>query len=416
MSLVFVGADFFDAPQTLLDAGEKHSDQLREKLRQLGPQIEGFVVLATCNRIEIYADTQNVPTALQLIISDVAEVLGESSEKIAQVFRVLSDAAAVRHLFSVTAGLESMVMGEAQIAGQVRASFAKSQRDGVTTKRLNLLFQRAQRVSKKIWSTTDVGQSGRSIAHTALDLAQQSLPLLPPKSVLIIGTGAYARVAVAALKKMGVGEILVFSRSGRAEQFAASHGLTPITEGDLPGVIATVDIIFSASGQHGNVLTSELVRRSLSDRVGSSELVIIDVALSLDVDPRVASLTGCTLISLDTLRMHAPRQHSETLRQVDEMLSRETVEFEAEESARAIDPVVSALRIHINEHIEREIREFQRQAGPLNFEDASRRIANAILHTPSVRAKELASQGQHGEYLRAVQVLFGLEVALHESP
>lgn len=416
MALVFVGADFFDAPQNLLDRAEKSSTMVREALSDPRLGLDGVVVLATCNRCEVYAEAPDVAVAFRHIIAVLAEVFDSTPEHIGQIFRVLSGSAVTRHLFAVTAGLESMVVGEAEIAGQVRSAFAASTQKGRTTKRLNLLFQRAQRVSKKIWSTTDIGRSGRSIARTALQLAQEYLGGEAPQNVVVIGTGAYARVVVSALKKLGVPEISVFSRSRRAEHFAMVHGIHAIPANGLNSAIARAEVIVSASGQHGFVLMPADVSKALEGRTPPAPLVIIDVALSLDVDPRVQNVEGCTLISLETLRENTPREHSDTLRHVENLVDRETKEFDAEERAREIDPVVSALRLHINRSISKEIEAFERQSGSVNLDEASRRIANAILHTPSIRAKELARLGQQSEYLRAVELLFGLEVVLHDAP
>jgi len=416
MALVFVGADFFDAPQNLLVRAEQGVATLREALRNPFVGLNGVVVVATCNRCEVYADAADVGTAFRNIVAVLGEVLDTNPRHIGQIFRVLSDSAVTRHLFSVTAGVESMVMGEAEIAGQVRSAFAHAQDQGSTTKRLNLLFQRAQRVSKKIWSTTDIGRSGRSIAHTALRLAETYLGSADSRAVVLIGTGAYARVVISALKKLSIDDISVFSRSGRADHFASVHGIHALGAHSLDSALARADLVVSASGQHGFVLTPDDISRALEARSPPTSLVIIDVALSLDVDPRVQGVEGCALISLQTLRDNTPREHSSTLRHVEDLVDRETEAFNSEERGREIDPIVTALRHHIKASISKEVAAFEGQRGPINLEEASRRIANAILHTPSVRAKELASQGQHTEYLRAVEVLFGLEVRLHDAP
>lgn len=413
MTLVFVGADFCDAPQSLLESAERGADAVRDTLAALTDIIHGVVVVATCSRAEVYVDTSDVPQALDQIISSLSENLGESPEMIGQVFRVLTGPTVARHLFAVTAGLESMVIGEAEIAGQVRSALAVSQRNACANKTLNRLFQSAQRVSKKVWANTEIGRSGRSIIHTALAIAEERLEGHQPRSALVIGTGAYSRVIVAALKKRGLGSIRVFSRSGRAPEFAASHNIGPVSGEELPGVLAEVDFVISASGQHGYVLSPDTVRDSLVLRHRSAPLTLIDVALSPDIDPRVALLEDCTLIALETLRQKIPQKHSESILEADVIIDRAAADFDTEEKAREMDPIVTALRSHINDRVEHELRSIQGGTGEfrdINLEKAGRRIANAILHTPSVRAKELAMHGQQEEYLRAVNLLFGLEV------
>jgi len=419
MTLVFVGTDFCDAPQSLLEASERRADAVRDALAAVTDIIDGVVVVATCSRAEVYVDTSDVSQALDHIISRLSENLGETPEMIGQVFRVLTGPAVARHLFAVTAGLESMVIGEAEIAGQIRSALAVSQHNAHANKTLNRLFQCAQRVSKKVWASTDIGRSGRSIIHTALALAEKRLEGHQPRTALVIGTGAYSRVIVAALKKRGLKSIRVFSRSGRAHDFAASHNIEAITGDELLDVLAEVDFVISASGQHGYVLNPDTVQDALTRRRHSAPLTLIDVALSPDIDPRVTLLEGCTLIALETLRQNIPPQHSESIREADVIIDREAAQFDAEERAREMDPIVTALRSHINERIEHELRSIQGGIGEfqdINLEKAGRRIANAILHTPSVRAKELAVHGQQDEYLRAVNLLFGLEVHHRGAP
>jgi glutamyl-tRNA reductase len=419
MTLVFVGTDFCDAPQSLLEASERRADAVRDALAAVTDIIDGVVVVATCSRAEVYVDTSDVSQALDHIISSLSENLGETPEMIGQVFRVLTGPAVARHLFAVTAGLESMVIGEAEIAGQIRSALAVSQHNAHANKTLNRLFQCAQRVSKKVWASTDIGRSGRSIIHTALALAEERLEGHQPRTALVIGTGAYSRVIVAALKKRGLKSIRVFSRSGRAHDFAASHNIEAITGDELLDVLAEVDFVISASGQHGYVLSPDTVQDALTRRRHSAPLTLIDVALSPDIDPRVTLLEGCTLIALETLRQNIPPQHSESIREADVIIDREAAQFDAEERAREMDPIVTALRSHINERIEHELRSIQGGIGEfqdINLEKAGRRIANAILHTPSVRAKELAVHGQQDEYLAAVNLLFGLEVHHRGAP
>jgi glutamyl-tRNA reductase len=148
-------------------------------------------------------------------------------------------------------------------------------------------------------------------------------------------------------------------------------------------------------------------------------LTLIDVALSPDIDPRVALLDECTLIALETLRQEIPQKHSESIREADIIIERAAAEFETEEKAREMDPIVTALRSHINDRVEHELRSIRGgtdEFPDINLEKAGRRIANAILHTPSIRAKEYAVHGQQEEYLRAVNLLFGLEVHHRGAP
>lgn len=303
---MFLGADFVDAPLTLLEKVESAADRVAAAVADSPDAVSGVVTVLTCNRAEFYLDTPSPDSALPWLIDSIAHASDLSPTEVAQVFRVLTGGSVVRHLFAVTSGLESMVVGESEITGQIRRSFADAHARGLTTARLNRLFQHAQQVAKNVAGTTGVGRSGRSIIHTALDLVNAGQTHSDPGPALIVGTGAYARVVTMALKKRGVTDIWVYSRSGRAPVFASQHGVEPVTTDQLEWALTKAEWVISASGQPGYALTANHLHRALSTRQSSRPLWVIDVALSPDVDPAAASLEGCELVTLETLRTHNP--------------------------------------------------------------------------------------------------------------
>ncbi|BDQ00789.1 glutamyl-tRNA reductase [Aquiluna sp. KACHI24] len=412
MALAFIGTDFHDTPLADLERLERRADQIRDRLIAPDSPLSGAVVLATCNRFEVYFETEAFHGGLDFAIAQVAAELHVAPDTASSLLKVLYGPSLVQHLYAVASGLESMIVGEAEISGQVKRALTHSRSVGQTTSSLERLFQTASAVSKQVSSQTGIGASGRSIVSTALELAQQKIGNLLGKRALIIGTGAYARVVSAALKNLGLANISVFSRSGRARQFALSHELTPVTNEQLDLEMARADLVVSASGSRGFAVDLDLAQRVRLLREGNG-LLFIDVSLSRDVAPEVELVPGFEIIDLETLRLKAPAEHIDAVISAQEIVREAVTEFENEQKSRAADPVIAALRAHVGLWVEQEVEAVRRKSGPEAAKDVERslhRVTNAILHTPSVKVKDLAKDGNHDDYLNAVKLLFGLEL------
>ncbi|MBE9927886.1 glutamyl-tRNA reductase, partial [Cellulosimicrobium cellulans] len=214
--------------------------------------ITGAVVLATCNRFELYLDV-DAPldgTGVQHATEHVARMVAEASGvEVAQAlasFRTRAGTEVAEHLFAVASGLDSMVVGEREIAGQVKRALETAHADGVTSSTLELLFQTASRTSKKVSTQTTLGGAGRSVVALGLDLAAAELPPWPQVRAVLIGTGSYAGASLAALRALGCDDVRVYSQSGRAEEFAAARGVEAVT--DLVAALEDADLVVSCSG------------------------------------------------------------------------------------------------------------------------------------------------------------------------
>ena len=209
---ILVGADFHDAPLSFLEAGELRSEALRQRLASQSEVLAGSVVVSTCHRLEVYAETTDLYPALDAIVASLAETLDQSVAVTGRIFRVLYESSVTRHLFSVASGLEAMVVGETEITGQIRRSVDRAREQGTLTPGLIRLFDRAISASKRVHTDTGINDSGRSLIDAALDVANGTLP--PPHQVraLIIGTGAYARVVRAGLARRGVTDMWCIRR------------------------------------------------------------------------------------------------------------------------------------------------------------------------------------------------------------
>lgn len=411
MTVILIGANYRNLPLADLEKLESAADQIRtglfnDKSDQHG--IDGAVVVSTCNRFEIYLDTDDVSRATNHARQAIKEAVGFSDEFIQANLIQMTDAAAIDHLFRVTAGLESMVVGEAEIAGQIKRSLTDTHELGHTSRITEALFQRAALVSKKVTTETGLGAAGRSLITVALGLVKQRHFNLKEKKVLVIGTGAYARVVIAALNREAVGEIFVYSTSGRAELFSQNHPTTPISSDQLLHTLRNIDLLVACSGTLGTTL--QFVH--LTD-IPQEILPVIDLALSPDVDKSVRSLPGVTVIDLEEIHRHAPVEHLATIKSAEAIIKAAVREFQQDLAARANDPLVRALRSHVNEIVDQEVERVRLKSGneiAQQVERSLQLVTKTIFHRPTVHARSTAIAGEHDQYQKAIELLFGLEV------
>jgi glutamyl-tRNA reductase len=412
VTLVLIGGSHHELSLSNLEILERNVDLIRERLftaETLGQGINGGVLVSTCNRFEAYLDIERFHDAIDCAINIIAEVSGINFDECRELLSVSIGSAVTEHLFSVAAGLESMIVGEAEIAGQVRAAFKKAQVEKSTTSGIELLFQRAAAVSKKVATSTDLGAAGRSIVTVALDLVEQRHGSLRDKRPLLLGTGAYARVVVAALQKYHCGEIGVFSSSGRAHTFSQTHGTVSINSEDLAHAIGNSDLIVACSGSKNHLLYSS----TFSARTAAMPIIpIIDVALTSDLAPDVKNLHFTDVIDLEIIRMNAPGEHEEAIERARAIVKMTAAEFEKMQLSRSIDPTITLMRAHVEQLIDSEIERVRTRSGSEIAEEVSHslhRVTNALLHTPSVRARSLTRTENQEEYRRAIQLLFGID-------
>lgn len=380
------------------------------------PPVAGAVVLATCNRFELYldiVDPADVDTARAAASASVAARSGYSVDRVSAILRPATGSAVPRHLFAVASGLESMVVGEREIAGQVRRALTAARRDGTTSSDLEGLFQAASRTSRAVEARTGLGSAGRSVVGVALDLVEDTLPAWGDVRCLLIGTGSYAGASLAALKARGCGRVEVFSASGRAGQFAAQRGVDAATS-DLEASLADVDLVVACSGASGAVLDAAALERSrVTSPAGAAPrpLAVVDLALRRDVDPHVGELPGVRLVSLTTVAEHAPDEHSAAVEVARALVDEQAATYEVERRTREWNPPVVAARRHVLEEL----------AGAVDgLDDAAaralRRKVRAALHGPTVRARAAAREGDMAAYAVALAELADVDVAVAGAP
>lgn len=356
--------------------------------------IDGAVVLSTCNRFEVYVDS-----TLRDVVPAVAEAASLDVGTLREHSSVFQGEDAARHLFSVASGLESVVVGEEEISGQVGRALSAARINGVASSSLERLFQAAAKTSRGVKSRTAISVAGRSLVRLALELAASRFGDWSDLNVLLVGSGRYAATTVAALRERGASSIAVFSPSGRGATFAARHGLR--AAGDLRIALAGADLVVTCTSHEGYVIAAE----NLDDR---HRTFVIDLGLPRNVNPDVTTLDGVELLDLETISLHAPLEELSSTQDAREIVGDAASAFAAE---AAIAPAVVALREHVLAVLAVELE--RRPAKP-ETEAALRHFAGVLLHGPSVRARELAVEGRSDDVALALDALF--DVRLDGTP
>jgi glutamyl-tRNA reductase len=415
VALVLIGASHHNLALSKLELLEREASQIRDRLFSPAKTgISGGVLVATCNRFEVYFETEIFHSTVDYVLSTISEISGLGADQTNQSLQVSAGFSVVEHLFAVASGLDSMIVGEAEIAGQVRTAFTHAQKEKTTSPLLEQLFQRAMATSKIVTSSTGLGDAGRSIVDVALNIVESRYGAVAGKSAIVLGTGAYARVAVAALQRRGCSAISIYSASGRARQFSQTHNSIAISHDGLADAIANTDLVVGCSGNATCILNAELVQAAR----GGKFLPMIDLALSSDFASDVRALETVDVIDLDVVRINAPKEHGEEIEQANDIVQKAVVKFENEQSARTMDPAIAAMRSHVGILIDLEVKRVRDRAGDevaADVEFSLHRVTNALLHTPSVRARSLVRDGDQKDYRSAIQVLFGIDVETPED-
>jgi glutamyl-tRNA reductase len=430
VSVLVVGLSHKSAPVATLERAAVSGDTLTKLLRdvvQAEPVAEAFVV-STCNRVEVYADVDRFHAGVNAICELLARHCGMPPHELTQHLYVHYEDRAVSHLLAVAAGLDSMVVGEDQILGQVRVAVKLAAEHGTAGRVLSELGRLALRTGKRARTETGIGRAGLSLLSAAVDLAAARLgpaaqgpDALAGRAVLIVGAGSMSGLAAATAARSGAASIVVANRTrSHAERLAASVGTTAtrITGlADLPAAIAAADVVISCTGAAGPVITRDTVSAALGARQAPGPLVIMDLAMPRDVEPAAAGLPGVVLIGMDELGEHATAVREDDVAAVRAILEAELAAYQSAMDAARVAPTVVALRAKAAKVVDAELA---RLAGRLSADGLSghaldeiaqtvRRVVDKLLHAPTVRVKELAGSPGGEEYAAALRVLFDLD-------
>lgn len=415
MSVLVVGVSHRSAPVTLLEQVTVGIGDTIGVLTELTTgAVAEAVVLATCNRVEVYADTSGFHAGVDAVSDLLSRRSGVPLEELSKHLYVHWEGQAVLHLFEVACGLDSMVMGESQILGQLRRSYAAA---GAGVGRvLHELFQRALHVGKRAHSETGLDEAGQSLVSVGLEHAVAAVGPLPGRHVLLVGAGSMGALAGATLRRAGVGEVVVANRTAaNAARLATSLDGRGVGLDGLEDALQHADVVVSSTGATGTVISFEVVEAAVARR-GGRPLAFLDLALPRDVDPVVRALPGVTLVDLASLQeVLASTRAGAGVEAARVIVTEEVGEFLASQQASRVAPTVVALRSRAEEVVAAELTRLSGRLPRLGdreraeVEQAVRRVVQTLLHTPTVRVKELTDAPEGLSYADALRELFGLD-------
>ena len=421
MPIVVVGLNHKTAPIDTLERLSISADDLPKALHQLCTyeHVLESAVLSTCNRIEVYAVVSKFHGGAQDIRNFFAEFCHVAPEDFTDHLYTYHDDGAVRHLFRVAAGVDSMVVGESEILGQVRRAHQVAEEEGSAHRVLGAAFRQSFRVGKRARTETAVGRNPVSISSAAVELAKRAFSdgTLDGKEIVIVGAGKMGRLAADALTSSGARKVTVVNRTEeRAQALADALDVDSMPLERLEEAIRGADILICSTTAPQPVVGKELVVHAMEGR--DRELFIVDIAVPRDVDPAVAEVEGVILRDIDDLRGVVDSGIGSRLGEiskVEDILSEELEHFLAWERTGEIAPTIAALVSKADEVRRAEIELLKRKAPGLTqeqidaIEHLSRRIVSKLLHVPISTAKEVSSSKQGYLYLNALRGLFKLD-------
>jgi glutamyl-tRNA reductase len=394
-----------DLAQLALDASA--SAKLAEQLID-SEHIDEAVVLSTCNRTELYASVSRFHGALDDATQALAEIAGLRPGELRSLCAVFFDEGAVAHTFSVASGLDSLVVGESQILGQVKAALTLSQAHETVGTVLNSLFQQAIRVGKRVHTETGIGAAGRSLISAAYRLLTDELGALDGQRVLVVGAGAMAGLAARTAATDGAMVTCANRTLARAERLAEAVGGKAVPLADLPQALAETDVLVTCTG-------ARTLTIGVDDLAGTPVRGIVDVALPADVAPEVTA-HGVCLVNLDRLVTDQPDSASaQEIEDARDLVRDEVASFLGLRRAAQVAPTVVALRSMASAVVAGELRRLEARLPQLDdhereqIQRSMRRIVDKLLHTPTVRVQELSAEPDAVDYAAALRVLFALD-------
>jgi glutamyl-tRNA reductase len=436
MSVLVVGLSHKSAPVPTLERAVVTGDTLGKLLRDVfhADGVAGSLVVSTCNRVEVYAEVEKFHGGVSAICELLARHAAVPLPELTPHLYVHYEDRAVQHLLSVACGLDSMVIGEGQILGQVRLALRLAGEQGTLGRALSDLGSLALRAGKRAHAETGIDRAGASMVSVGLDAAAQHLRGAPPGtqpapaaplaglSVLVVGAGSMSSLAVATAARMGAARLVVANRSAsRAQRLAASVPATVTAAAAdlvrLSAEIAAADLVVSCTGAPGHVITADTVRAALASRAPAGRpLVLLDLALPRDVDPAAAGLRGVSVIGLEEVRQ-GPHlgAHEEDVAAVRRIVAEELAAQVSADRAARVAPTVVALRAKAAEVVDAELARLAGRVPGLDararreIAQSMRRIADKLLHAPTVRVKELAGSPGGDSYEAVLRVLFDLD-------
>jgi glutamyl-tRNA reductase len=421
MAILALGISYRRAPVDLLDRLAFTDEDYAKAYRRLLDEeaIGEAVILSTCNRVEVYADVNAYHGGFVALKRLLSEARGIEPEAIAEPLYSHYEDAAAEHLFTVAAGLDSMVLGEPQILSQVREAHRRAEGEGATNHVLTGLFHAAARAGRRVRSETGVGAAPDAIVEAGADLADEELGGLEGSRAVVVGAGHMAALAVKHLRARGVGPVRVLNRSlerarALAERTSAEHGHLS----ELRPALEDADLVVSATGAAGIVVDTDDVAGAMRDRP-DRPMFLLDLAVPRDVEPTAGELAGVRVVDIAGLRETLEGRTVEVANEIakaHEIVAEELHRFSIRQRSEKLAPVIRALRQRGDRVMASEQERFRRELSTLTpdereaVEALARGIVSKLLHDPIVRLKERSTPGTEESQARTLADLFGIEL------
>jgi glutamyl-tRNA reductase len=418
MSVLVVGLSHRTAPVSLLEKAALASEAQAKLLTDVAASdhVTEALVLSTCNRVEVYADVDKFHGALTDVSELIARHAGVPLDSLTPHLYVHYEDRAVAHLFAVVCGLDSMVVGESQIVGQVKHALRTAQMAGTTSRVLSGLVQQSLRVGKRARTETGIDRAGRSLVTAGLDQAARELGTLSDREVLVVGAGSMSALAAHVASQSGARQVVVANRTlGHAQRLAASVGGQAVALDQLEAALVSADLVISCTGAVGHVVEARTVSAAQQQRNGRP-LVLLDLALPRDVDPAAHDIDGVSIVDLETLAATlADSEHAADVDATRVIVADEVAAFLGWQRASSVAPTVVALRGMAEDVVVAELTRLAGRAPDLDdrtrdeIESTVRRVVDKLLHAPTVRVKQFAEEPGGQSYADALSRLFDLD-------
>ncbi|MCT6925468.1 MULTISPECIES: glutamyl-tRNA reductase [Bacillales] len=420
MHTLVVGLNYKTAPVEIrekLSFIESEIPNAMEALQQQKSILEN-VIVSTCNRTEIYAVVDQLHTGRYYIKRFLAEWFHLSTEQFEAHLFIHEEQEAIQHLFKVTAGIDSMILGETQILGQVRKSFLQGQELATTGTIFNQLFKQAVTFAKRAHNETAIGENAVSVSYAAVELAKKIFGSLKKTHVAILGAGKMGELAIQNLYGNGVGKVTVINRTfEKAQDLAVKFEGQAKSMQELQCMLLEADILISSTGSTNYVIDYELMQYVARMRKGQP-LFMVDIAVPRDLDPRIADLPNVFLYDIDDLQGIVEANLAEREKaaaEITHMIGYEVTEFKAWLATLGVVPVISALRKKASRIQEETMLSIENKMPDLTERERkilskhTKSIINQLLKEPILQAKEMANSSKANEQLQLFQAIFGIE-------
>ena len=420
MAILTLGISFRRAPIELLERLAFTDDDLTKAYRRAHDLegVDGAVILSTCNRVEVYGDVANYHAGFLALKRLLVETRHVAPEELGEPLYSHWEQDAADHLFAVASGLDSMVLGETQIYAQVREALRRADGEDAADPALTGLFHAAVRAGRRARQETSLGAAPDAFVALGADLASESLGGLEDRDVVVVGAGQMAALAVKHLRHRGVGPVRILNRSleharALAERTNARHGDLDA----LPDALVTADLVVSATGAAGTVISRDAAATAMRAR-GGRPMVLLDLAVPRDIDPAIATLEGAEVIDVVAVRDHLAERDEHTAENIvraHEIVAEEVRRYVVRRRGDALAPLIKALRRRGDDVVQGEL---DRQASHLRdltpderaaVEALARGIAAKLLHDPIVELKERSEPGTEGVHARVLAELLGID-------